>query len=516
MAETTETRLENLANRAAERAAKRVRDEDTDDSFQAVPQLNTESTVDHEAEGEAVSGFDIFDFCDALQKSGKHQIKYDIKKNGEFLCARFHPYSWEQLQKDHKGGHYQVSAKSMTTKKFVKHETRSVTDPFGTVTDTGEAATTKIEATPAPQGPNFMEIFSLVNQAGEKARAEAREQAQLQSQTQAQTMTAMIQMMTSQQNQAQQMVLEIAKMTQAITEKMQASQAALVEKMEHRLERVLDKVATKEEKGLTPFELMKMNQDAQDRGYKMYSNLAALAEAKADEKLDIIEELKEELKDARGSGGGKKSMTDTVIESILPVIGTAMAQAQTAKAAVPTQQIRRAPFRGPQAIQQRARTQPRQNPVNGAGTPTAQAQANARQVATPSREASRASGGDVGTSVGTANNVNAFGLPSAGTVQAAPVAPHATRHQIEEILTPVFGQCLVERKEAPVAAEEVLGCLNAKGITRDAFLQSVSKADMMGIVKGYELPDEANPWFEEIYAYIQGRAGDVVRESTPN
>lgn len=518
--------LEDLASNAADKAIKRMRTKDhDDDSFSHVAQLDADDGINHEEEGDLVTNFDIFDHCEGLVKSGKHQIKYEIKKNGEMLTTRYHPYSWEQLQKDHKGGHYQVSAKSVTTKKFVKHETRSVAEPEQNRRDEREddLQHPRTIQQQAPQGPSFTELFTLLNATRESERSAAREASRDASNANNAATLALVEMMKTTSSQSQTMMMEIAKMTAAMTEKLSEQQQKLVERMDAKFEKLVEKIASKpEEKTLSAMDIMALQTEAQNKGFAMFEKMAKLAELKTEERLQLIEDARDERDDRRNSN--KKSLTDSLIESVLPTVATALAgqaanrQApQVARALPPVgtpptnrgslPRQHQVPTRTAQTTQPRSRTP--ENQVQGAAK-----ESSARGEATG--RGSRVVNGETGRG---STVTNAMGLPSANFSEDVPLTPTntvtVTKAKIEEILTPIFGVCLLERKDAPIAATEIEAALKENGIDRPTFLQTVAKEDMMNIAKGYGLPDQAYPWFEEVYANLQGTAGVDVGGEHP-
>jgi len=521
MAEITDSRLEKLASKAADRALKSMGGNGV--SYEA-PSTNSFSYDDNEVEdGEAIAAFDIFDWCDETTKKG-HQIQYVIKRNGEMLTTKYHPYSWEQVQKEFRGGQYQVVAKSLTTKRYLKSETRTLSDPIrGTENVDMEMnpKTVTLQA-PTPQGPNFMEMFTLMQSMSEKQRAESREVAKENAQISQQNMLAFVEMMKSSQTGSQQMFYEIAKMTQQVSEKLAESQRAMFEKMESRFEKILDKVSDpgrakpeKSEFGL--LDLLKMQQESQEKGFQLFNQLSQIAEQKASERLELIEELKG---DGSQAPVREKSMTDTLIETMLPTIAGAIAsqgQVPAAVGSLPQPPVRRSL----PAAQGRAVTHAPRPAESRSTASVAQTQTVSKAKATPTQTASAVSRVGGGTVSGeNAVKRNALGLPvahveakpAAVVVETSVAAPTANlKDKYTELLVPVFAEHLLEQAQPDRAATAAIATLNQNGHTVEEFVQTVSKADLMGVVLTFGLPDEANPWFEEVYAHISSTAGVVAR-----
>lgn len=530
MSDNLDTRLDRLATKAADRALKSMGSSGV--SYES-PTLNSFSEENYEIEsGEAVAAFDIFDWCDETTKKG-HQIQYVVKRNGEMLAIKYHPYSWEQIQKEYKGGQYQIVAKSLTTKKYLKSETRTLSDPLKTDDSDEIAQKIMMQAPQPPQGPNFMELFTLFQSMNEKQRAEARESAKETAQMGQQNMLAFVEMMKSSQTGSQQMFFEIAKMTQQVSEKLAESQRAMFEKMETRFEKILDKVSEKTspktdkpEFGL--LELMKMQQESQEKGFQLFNQLSQIAETKAAERVEMMEELRGEQTSA--APVKEKSMTDTLIETMLPTIAGALAGSQ---AVPPTQQavqpVRRA--LPPQQIGQ-VRQVPRQVQPTQPGATAQRTQVQAvRPGQTQANAQKSAASGPVSRQTSGQPTVkrNALGLPVAEipvkaaetpvvTVQATVETPKTTdlKAKFTEILVPVLGESLLGGVSPEQGATATIAALEKSGHTRVEFVENVSLPDLMAVVSGFNLPEEANPWFEGLYAHLQNTAGVDAREHTPS
>lgn len=512
---SSDVKLEQLAAKAAQNAVKNV-----SGAYADLPDFAGVSLSDKEAldfsppeDGDEAAAFDIFDYCDTLSKKN-HQVQYVVKRNGEMVTVKYHPYSWEQLQKEFKGGLYQITAKSLTTKRYLKSESRTLSDPpKGSLQDEDyEIARFAPPPPPPPQGPNFMEIFTLMNTVSDKQRQEARELAKEQAQQSQTTMMAFVEMMRASSQQSQAMVLEIAKMTQAISEKMADSQRQMVEKMETRFEKVVEKLAHqddgKKQKGVDMFEVMKLQQESYDRGFALANQTNQIAELKAQEKLELLEEIRE----ARGSGEPAKeeSITDTLIKTMLPAVSQAML-AQTGQMRPPAApQPRRQLQTGPARPRQPQRVL---SPSGNQQSKPPQAQGEAKK-AEPARKTN---------AVATQVNLDALKQqtePPKSEIAALPVYDEVFEAKATEVrdikwyddaLAATIGQCLLDSKSTREGAEAILGKLAELGVTPKVFTDEVKHDDMMGIVKNYNLPEEANPWFEEVYAHIKTEAGVDAR-----
>lgn len=507
-------KLESLANRAAARALRNRKTMDSeivedDDAYEGdLENVNIEEIVE----------FDIFDFCQKEFVEKGDYIDYSIKKNGALAGTKKHPYSWEKLQKEFGEGRYQVIAKSKSTGRIVKKqsmevegigaaayedEKRNSFDPSELVSKIAEAVK------PKQEGPNFMELFTLMNNASEKSRVEAEKAAEKQQSTIVQMMQQNTQMMLAMfqaQNQQpkQDNTVELARLIQSFAEK-----------MENRFEKAIDKIQAQNQPkdNVSVIEMIKMREEAQEKGFKLYSQLNQLAETKAQEKVELIEEY-------RGEGGGgekkDKSMTETLIETMLPTIAGALAQSKQV---------------APQAIPQAA-PQPTR-PVSPVSNRQRVARATAQTLPKATVQAKTKSGQNGGQVVGKVSGESAkavkvetsTGLPKANfnlaaktkitEVQASYVDP-TWKKGVTDLLVPVFTSHLLEQTAPVDVAPEIVTTLSNNGIGKDEFLNKVSFSDILDVVKGFELPDIAYPWFEEIYAHIENGTYLRVGEHSAN
>lgn len=526
-------RLEELANKAAKKAlaSKPKNDEflEDDDAF-------SEFVVGDNSNIEEISEFDIFDYCESEFVKKGDFVEYTVKKNGATVGFKKHPFSWEKIQKEFGGGRYNILAKSVLTGKIVKRQTMAVEDalhedrrdsgigfnPADLVSQIAEVVKPKNE------GPNFMELFTLMNNQQEKSRIEAEraaERAKADSEKQSSTLIQLMQQNTM-------MMLEMMKSTKKDDPTLQLAQLiqSFAEKMENRFERAIDKIQNQNASKSSEFgllEVLKLQQDAQDKGFKLYSQLNQIAEAKADEKLELIEEYRE---NGTTSTGEKKSMTDTLIETILPTVAGALAQQGQQKAAQQSAQRR--------PVSQNAQRRQIQRPTNTAGQRTQAAPVQAsNQGQTQTTKTASANNGQIGrTNVGQGIKPvkNALGLPKA-SFSPAPIAPVAQtvssqayyeetaeledtqfKSKMTEMLVPIFTQHLLEQSEPVVVAGAIELGLMDNGVDKEEFLSKISFGDIMDVVKGYELPEEVNPWFREIYANLKTESNNGIGEYTAN
>lgn len=564
---STEIQATKRTKRIAEDAGKQAAREaimemqfgdDNDPSEAARVDQSTEALADKRD-----VGFDIFESIGfPLSKQGV-TVRYTIKKNNELAGVKKHPYSWLDVAKDYGYGDFQVIAKD-NNKKYLSSQNQTISedaDVFNHIDDEDE----KPAQTSNPQnqigwqqpGMSFLEMFNVIQSQSDRARSEAGQQAQLQAQSQVGMITAMTEMMKNQQLQGQTMFMEMSKMTAAVAEKMASTQEKIMEKLNARMDKLAES-ATKKPEGPGWMEIMKMQADSQNKGFELFEKITRLAELKADEKVELLES-------GRENGGGeekKKSMTDSLIESLLPVITASMlnnnqsqqlalAQAnarplqapQPRRSVQPQRGVASTPF-GARPIQpQQRNSAPRtQAPHQGQATTAGRNNSgNVAQGGRTDRESTiipknsgplivdgnlREQGPvvqfknleqpeKIKAEERLADKVEVTEFESAKAV----VFEHdaigsGVRDKCKEVLPLFLGQMMLESVPANLAAEKTLSYLEQQGVSRDNFREHVTLEDLSSVAAEFDLPNEAHEWLNELYANIQDAARHDVREQT--
>jgi hypothetical protein len=313
-----------------------------------------------------------------------------------------------------------------------------------------------------------------------------------------------------------------------------------MEKLNSRMDKIAE-VATKKPEGPTWLDVMRMNNDSQNKGFELFEKLTRLAEIKAEEKLELVESARE----ANPEGGQKKTMTDTLIESILPVIAASMANGQAQNAALLQQQSMRAlPGRVPtqhRGAVQRPQVPARRQapPANGQvqrGPRTATPSAQAANKAVPRTKEKTGSGvisvhgprlgevvvtkkkaispviGDEGSQIQETGTI----ADKVEVLDALATTTNTVKERCREILPMFLGGLMLDRLDSPVAATKTIEFLATSGIDRETFLSNVDVKDLLDVAIEFELPKEAHEWLNELYAHIQGQPRNAVGgESTP-
>jgi len=500
--------------------------------------------VQQEARLKQALEYDIFDYCEKRSKKGD-QIQYEIRKDGVLHAHKYHPYTWEKLQKDYGRGQYQVKARSLLTKGYIKSETRLVGE---SLRDDDEEI--KFDKEAAKQAPNqnnldFMQLLALMNSVSERSRAEAQETARAQAEANTALLQALIQkpqegmgtkelmvfmstmmqankkddtpmmeLMFKMMSTSQDTANRVSEQTSRMIEKMNENNARMFEKMNERFEKIMED-SKKDDGGdkLGYLEVMQMTESAQRKGFDLFSKMQELAESKADEKLELINALK-----GSGTKEEKKSMTETLIETLLPSITTAVAQS-TGKAPAPLnpQPRRSLPphVSRPQASGFRGGAGKAQNAASFEGKSRglqAQGEASRKISESGDKGVLKTHGGLPSFEVTAPQNSEQNPVVrEAQVVQKPEVQVSGLRAHIEQLLTMVIGNSLLKGHSPEQGGEAILLELYRHKISVQNFLQAIDESYIMEIIEKFSLPAEVKPWFEGAYAHIQNKAGNANR-----
>jgi hypothetical protein len=482
----TDKEIKQIAKAAAQQAVTQVRE--LDDAADGAPLPTSQA-------GRALDLFDdIFTDIGDLRMQKSQMTKYAIYRNGELLTTRAHPCSWEKLQKEMGGGHYRIVAKDEQGA-ILKQQSKAVADPLPERSnDRVDFEFGESPARPSGSGPSFMEMFTMLRETETKAKQEARESASENSHSSNTMLSTFLTLMQQQQAQSQAMVLELSKSSQAIAEKLSENQNRMFEKLSERIERVQEAArAEKKSDGPNQFDVMKMVQDAEDRGFKRFQTLHELAEEKAEEKMELLESLKSDEKE-----GGKKSLIDSVIEATLPTIANALSQQQQpqpgqspALPAPPRRVLRPAP-----------------RPVQpGTGAPPASRQAGSSQA----RARGQVPGGSARLP-GRPNpspQVGNLGLPQTTPQEIVELTdqPEGRLARVLDLVVPILAGSLTANEPPEGGALKTQEAIEGAGLHLKETLSIFTREVMMDFVKEYPLPEGAKPWFEAYYENLRQLAG---------
>lgn len=467
-------KAKTIAEEAAEQAAEKVFARHTE-LFGGPPSPDTQKKLEEDEQEAPFEDTDIFSYCEnAFIKKGEG-IRYYIDKDYAQLTTEAHPCSWEKIQEKFGGGHYTVKAKHIKKGTFIKQETRDLMDP--PEVDEEETSDFKPEASPRQPGmTEFLAFMQHMNAQQEASRRADRERMTTLLSTLVPVLAPVLQGLLSKPKEgvdpSTQMLIEFLKES---NRNQQAQMQAILDRMERLKESAEPKA--------DPMALMRQLQEAEDRGWNRRKEITEEIDEKAEARAAEL---------AAQSGDKEESLTSTLIKSMVPVLG----QLATQRAVLPEHEA-------PLALTQAS--EPRSLP------PVTQAQSTAPlrpvQVApvTPLKPAS------------SSQPKTAQVLPKE-TSKTAPSAK-TSKEKVVETLVPYFAKTLTElasgkNVQPQEAVEGSLKELAKQGFTREEVVKLFTHQDLMTIVKGYQLPEQVHPWFNQYYAYLVNPTGVDDRGTT--
>lgn len=416
--------------------------------------------------------FDIFSDLtpQALEKMGKNPIYFMIYRNSrqEFLAEREYPYSWGKLQTEFGAGFYLVMAREKGTQRIVTIQSKQIGEPSnaGENNEMNVAEVLKMveqrlaNVQPAkPEAPNVLELLTTVFALQEKVKSQAPDNSGI--------MQSIIGLVQAQSEKTAQAVSDQTKFMLELTMKMQENTNNVLKAMNDTNAKMFEKFNEKIEKlgetktqdtGLnyTPQDVMKLQMEAQQMGFQMWQNLESMAESKAQQRLAVIESVREhEIEEAK-----PKSLAEKMFDAVTPALASLVTNTAT-------------------------------------GLPMAMPQA--RPVAIPPRRAKP--------------KRLPVKPPTPATVDDLPKASL----EVNPTDDPVFVQYLSELQPILVAAWEskqtiadtsanLLSSLQNKGISPHQFLSVCTLEKIEAVLKPFGITDDVFAWTRELYAHFASTA----------
>jgi len=441
--------------------------------------------IEEMEEGQEV---DIFDYAHQVMQKGDAPV-FVIFKNNKFLATKEYPYSWNELQKEFGEGHYKIQLKSEITKNYIKQKSLLVagTPNKSNFEAEKQGRMQEVKQFEQPKADPFEGVIKTVTLMKELQGDSKNEMMQMQlrqTEMMMNFMQSLTQLSSKMQENMQMMVKEMNQQTQETIKEIQKDSRSQMEKLENRL----TLLSQEPKKSMGPDVLLKMVLDAESRGEQRYKLLDSLASRKAAELA------------ARGDTGEKepKSTTDKLIEGLLPVVATAMAnKAQQA----PIQRQRNFPLR-PAQVPPSAMVRPA--PVPGTGINPNGQQGN------PLNPVNR----DALPVIGGAKKTTPITFPTKKEEPKTAQVVEENKEDYLEIVLPIVGKGLMNASEAgntldnttAIAKESILA-IEEKGKSVKILLNLVKKEDMMAMARQFNLPSEADSWLNKYYADLESLHG---------
>lgn len=484
------------------------------------PVVTTSRNYQSKWKNELPSDFDIFRDLTGewLEKNAKQPVYYVIYRDSRsnYVAERYPPYSWAKLQQEFGAGYYIVIAKERGTNRVVIQQPRLVEDfkatekqsdmkkePEVSVNDIGRILDEKLSIyrpkEPQTQQPSITELLTLVFSLQEKAVARqpqgndsaligniinlVQAQNEKSSQTAQEQSRMMIEMFT-----------KMAENTNSVVRAINDNQQKMFEKMNERIETVVKELNKPDQSGLsyTPQQIIEMQQRAQQTGFEMWSRLETMADAKARQRIEIMESIKsEEIEDVK-----PKPLSERVFESMMPALGAVMTGlARQNATGVPVQQ----PMRQVQALPQpnNVRQMPQRPVQTQQKVQQPQPQPVKQQVKPPVEAVKNVKKDDFDD------------LPSVNFDESdePDYMDNPKFTQYIQILQPILVEAWAAKSTIEETSQKLLSSLQAQGVSREDFLENVKYDDVEDALSDFNLAPEIFTWLRGMYAHLEASGG---------
>jgi hypothetical protein len=404
----------------------------------------------------------------------KDAPRYYIKKNSQFLTVKDYPYSWEQLQKEYGPGWYQVQCKARSNGRILKSQTEMVGDP-----NEGKPVQIEEEVLDTMDKTDNLAILGYLQQSQERADQRAREAARQAENNTASMMQSFVQMMVENSKQNQALMLEQSRQSNAMFMTMlQQNQTKGPDPILNLLTTMITQ--GKKDDGFTYANVLKMVQDAENRGEQRATKNFELIEKKSSELAEI------KIEAGSSSSEESESLTKSLLKGLVPIWTQAMANQNQVPGVMPNQPV---PTLG--ATQDYMTQQSLRPAISGPNRPQVANVPTAQRAAQPV-------------------------IPPRPQVVQAPVLTTQQKQAIFEYVGLDIGQSMLQRSQASTTAQEVISKLEIKGISRQTIAKGFVVEDFYAFAEPYvpqESLAEARAWLKEFHEAIQGLA---VQQSKPN
>ena len=496
-------------------------DEDTDSypTSYASRFSSEESSSDEDDLSDNPKATDIFSYGTSLLEKGT-PIRFQIKKNGQFLTTVREPYSEERLQSDHGEGHYTVILRHDAKGTFIKQQSFSIARPSVKTEEIEKAKTDeKLDRmfetfgemqyrTQEMQAQTFERLMEEQRRREEEEKERRREERELMRQQEQQSQTllatvlqaslskkddggsqmALMQMLQAQQQQTANMIMESNKNfmtmiqemrrdTQSMIERITESQREQSKDFQHQIE----KMANAKKDGFDAVEMFKMLNETRESGMSFGLKINELAKELAGESEGTKE---------------PKGLTETIIENLGKLAPLMLAAGQNSGQA-PAPQYFEQPK--PQSTQLVAAP-----PAPSFKRPVAPVGVKPVVATAPVQAAPK-------TPVVAPKQVKKSANPVvASHSEKATIGVDAnTKQVVIDICAPLIGHALMNNVPAVNLGEATLKALTEKNISVARAVELVSLEDIYTLsFKTYTLPDvpELRAYLKEYHDYLGQKA----------
>jgi hypothetical protein len=385
-------------------------------------------------------------------------VRFTIHKDGAFRGTEVWPLSWEKLREKYGTGTFKVIARNMKTGEFIRQQTEIV-EGEGKSLPEDQGGT---EGAVPGGSSDLMTMLTLMQRQDERRAQEAREERLREEAHRREERERDEQRRKEERDSRNSLLTTLLGALPAVlpllkpkedTGSLKILELQLQHQQEQsravmeRLERAFAAPAKQED----PFKLIQMLQDAEDRGWKKREKISEEIDAKAAQRA-------EEMMEASGSGGGDgdESSLSMILKSVGPALGPAIGALLSRgqpQVAVPAPQFAAEPVDVPS------------------------------QPAIPAR-------------------------PPRPVVAKAPSKDEHDQKIVLDTVLPFLGETLTrmaqqQAVDPKASAKECLELLKPKGFKQERVLQLFTKTTLFQLLRQYQIPTEADPWFNDFYAALE-------------
>lgn len=487
---------------------------------------------------------DIFELCEEMYVTQGTPIKYFIQKNGSYIGEMDHPCSWKKIQDTYGGGVYTVSAKNVFTKMYVKKKTMSITETTAPIKQKNNEydeenqfmarepqVIERIVEREAPAQPvNYFEMFNVLNKMQETSQSAIKD-AQKESQSSQNTlMAALLQMASTRQapesksdDKVMALMIQMQQNSNQMFEKMMEISQKNISEVQKSNEKMFDKLSERIEKanegksgnGLayTPEQIMQLMAQGQERGFQMWQNMEKMADMKVAQRLDVLEATR----DTAVEESRPKSMTEKLIDTMLPVAAS-LIQAQAASMAAKEQvtapiaqvqprQAQPRPALPERAVQPAQVQRPRPQPQ---AQPRPQAAAQAQPAPQKPQEQPQRNVTPATIKKDSHNFPSATAPKPEAQAQETITKPDDSEKFVTymNFCAPILTEGYTGQKPIPACAITLIESLKTQNIGLVDFIRTCTLERVLATLKQYGADESAVTFVKGIYAYIEAAAAN--------
>jgi hypothetical protein len=531
-----------------------TKSDDEDDDFDFDSSSSHRKSEDYDDDEDdlasSVKNPDIFAYGEDLMKKGT-PIRFQIKKNGQFLTTIRKPYSEDQLQKDHGEGHYTVILRNDSKGTFIKQQSFAIAAPPQTIVEEKEKMIIQKQEEKIDR---MFETFSEMqqrmqesqSQLVEKLLAEQREREEkeeerrreerelLKEQEMANNnllatvlqaslskkddggITSVIQMMQQQQNQTTQLIMEMQKNSMMMIQEMRRDTQSMMEKITNMTQQQaqefrqqIAEMANKKQDGFDPVTMFKMLQDTRESGFNFGLKLQQMAKEMASE-MDAPPPQPKGIVESVLDNFGKLApilLAQNNTPKALPVASQPAVPQRPALVAAPP-----APsYKSPKPVMAAKPVTTVQKPVTTVQKPVTTVQKPVASVtATPVTTDAKTTPQKPVVKKTTTKQTPQISGTVATNQESAKIAQDAQlKETIIGVCVPLIGTALQTSESSGKLGENTIAALAQQGISVQTAVKLVSVEDIYDLAfKRYSLPElpELRAYLKDYHDYLKQKA----------